>query len=169
MNLARNLSLKMTPISPLQLQQHFFTLSSIRANPKGSSKAEMSLEPAISFQKRGEQSNEWTLGLRVVIRSAKPEAPFLYEIDIEIQGLVEVHNNFPAEKREQLAVINGLGMLYSAAREMILNVTARSVHGPMSLPTLNFVEIVSNLKGQQLQKGIKAEGPPTDQKPTTPG
>ena len=67
------------------------------------------------------------------------------------------------------AVINGLGMLYSAAREMILNVTARSVHGPMSLPTLNFVGLISNLKGQQLQKGIKAEGPPTDQKPTTPG
>jgi len=159
----------MNAISPLQLKQHFFTLLSIRANAKGAAEAEISLEPTISFQKKGEQSNQWALALRVVLKSAKPEAPFLYEVEAEIQGLVEVHNSFAPEKREQLAVINGLGLLYSAVREMLLNVTARSARGALALPTLNFVEIVANLSGPQVSQASPPEKSETPAKATTPG
>jgi preprotein translocase subunit SecB len=75
--------------------------------------------------------------------------PFLYEIEVAIQGVVEVHADFPAERREHLAIVNGLGLLYSSIREMVTNLTARSAHGALNLPTLNLVEIVAKAKQER--------------------
>jgi len=55
----------------------------------------------------------------------------------------EIQADFPAEKREQLATVNGLSVLYSSVREMLLMMTTRSGHGTMCLPTLSFVEVVA--------------------------
>jgi len=132
----------MTPLSPLQLKQHFFVRFSILPNPGGTIQGAQILEPTISFDKSPQAPNQWALGLRITLKSAKPEAPTLYEADIEMFGIVEVHNDFPPEKSEQLAVVNGLGLLYSAIREMFLNVTARSANGALSLPILNFVGVL---------------------------
>jgi len=159
----------MTPISPLQLKQYFFTLLSIQANPKGLAKGQSSLEPTISFQKLAEEANEWNLGLRVVLRSEKTDAPFLYEIDAQIQGRVTVHDSFAQERREQLAVVNGLGMLYAAVREMVMNVTARSVHAAVTLPALNFVEIVANVKTDAATKAATLESQETTHKTPASG
>src|SRR5262245_58140009 len=133
----------MIPLSPLQLRQHFFSLVSIRANPAGTATGELSLEPKIRFQRASAPPNHWALALRVIIKSLKPEMPFCYEADIEIHGIVEVHESYPPEKQEQLAAVNGLSLLYSAVREMFVNVTARSAHGLVSLPTVNFIELVA--------------------------
>jgi preprotein translocase subunit SecB len=160
-------SINMIPISPLQLRQHFFSLLSIRANPQGSGNAEPSLEPTIFFQKHSDDPSQWVLRLHVRVGSAKAEAPFLYDAEVEIHGLVEVSNGFAPEKREQLAVVNGLGLLYSAIREMVLTVTARSAHGGFCLPALNFVEIVSSYNAQQKAKeiAVTAPDPPTQTNP----
>ena len=39
----------------------------------------------------------------------------LYEADMQVQGTVEVNEGFPLEKKEQLALVNGFSVLYSAA------------------------------------------------------
>jgi preprotein translocase subunit SecB len=86
------------------------------------------------------------------MKSTDAQKPFIYEADVAIQGVVEVQQNFPTERREQLAVVNGLSLLYSAIREMLLMMTARSGHGPMCVPTLSFIEIVANKNAQEKAK-----------------
>jgi preprotein translocase subunit SecB len=137
------------PLSPLQLRQHCFTHISIRVNPSGLAHGKVSLEPLVSFQNDPENANQWLLTLRVLMKSIDTQTPFIYETDVAIQGIVEVQGDYPAEKREQLAAVNGLSLLYSAVREMILIMTARSFHGLMCLPTLSFIEVVANKKAQE--------------------
>jgi len=134
----------MTPFSPLQLRHSCFTRISLNANPTGTPNGQISLDPAIWFQNNPQNTNEWLLSLRVIMKSTDTQKPFIYEADVAIQGVVEVQEGFPTEKREQLAVVNGLSLLYSAAREVLLMMTARSVHGPMCLPTLSFIDVVAN-------------------------
>jgi len=113
----------------------------------------VSIEPLISFQNNPENANQWLLCLRVLMKSTDTQTPFIYEVDVAIQGIVELQEDYPGEKREQLAAVNGLGLLYSAVREMVLMITARSLHGIMCLPTLNFIEIVANRKAQEQTPG----------------
>src|ERR1035437_5638358 len=108
----------MTPLSPLQLRKHVFTLFSIRSNPGGTVAAQQIIEPTVSFENNSQAPNQWLLNLGIVVKSAKPEAPVLYDAQIETFGVVEVHTGFPPDKAEQLAVVNGLSLLYSATREM---------------------------------------------------
>ena len=131
----------MIPISPLQLKQHLFTEISVRAFEKGSAEAAASFEPAVLCERFAPLANHWRLGLVIKLKSANPDKPLRYEAEVGIQGLVEVNSGFPEEKREQLAFVNGLSLLYSAVREILLTVTGRCVHGPMCLPTLNFGEV----------------------------
>ena len=84
--------------------------------------------------------------------------PFCYEADIVAVGVVEVMGEIPSERREAIAAVNGLSVLYGACREMLINITARSIFGPVTIPTLNFQKALEEAK-QNL---------PTDQKPPEP-
>jgi preprotein translocase subunit SecB len=144
----------MTPLSPLQLRQSCFTQISLHANPTGTPNGQISLDPVIWFQNNPQNANEWLLSLRVIVKSTDTQKPFIYEADVGIQGVVEVQDGFPTEKREQLAVVNGLSLLYSAVREVLLMMTARSVHGTTCLPTLSFIEVVANKIAQDKVNAI---------------
>jgi preprotein translocase subunit SecB len=139
----------MTPISPLQLKAHAFTAISVHTLNGGSGSNEPSLVPKIGFAADPEMPNHWRLMLEVKVSSVHANKPFLYDIEVAIQGVVEVHADFPAERREHLAIVNGLGLLYSSIREMVTNLTARSAHGALNLPTLNLVEIVAKAKQER--------------------
>lgn len=150
----------MTPISPLQLKAHAFTAISVRTWIGGSGSHEPTLVPKIGFEADPDLPNHWRLMLEVKVGSANTDKPFLYEIELAVQGVVEVHADFPAERREHLAVVNGLGLLYSSIREMVTNLTARSAHGTLNLPTLNLVEIVSKAEHERGAAGkVRAPKP----------
>lgn len=136
----------MIPLSPLQLKQHFFTVICLKAVPKPAKDGKPHLQPTVRCTADPKLPNHWRLNLHLKLESALPEKPFAYEGEIEIQGLVVVHDKFDAGKREQLAQVNGMSLLYSAAREMLLNLTARSAYGTLCLPTLNFQEVFANVE-----------------------
>jgi preprotein translocase subunit SecB len=144
------------PLSPLQLRHSCFTNISVQTNPNGLPDGQITLEPFIAFQKNQTDANQWLLSLRVIMKSTDAQKPFIYDADIGIHGLVEVQADFPAEKREQIATVNGLSILYSSIREMLLMMTARSGHGPMCLPTLSFVEVLAN---KIAEDGANAKAP----------
>jgi hypothetical protein len=48
-----------------------------------------------------------------------------------------------------LLVGAGFGVLRSAAREMLLNITARSARGAVTLPTLSFIALVTKARKQK--------------------
>lgn len=154
----------MIPISPLQLKRHAFTNISLRANSTGSAQAKATLDPAAQCVPDPKIPNCWQLALTIKFGSASLEKPFIYEGEIQIVGEVVILDSFPAEKREQIVRVNGIGLLYSATREMMLNLSARSVNGPVNLPVLNFVEFFAN-SDQDAQKAGKEK----PEKSTTPG
>lgn len=137
------------PLSPVQLKQHGFTTLLVRAIPGGSLDGAPSLEPAIRFDQTPGNPNEWRLWLMLKLGSDDPARPFAYEVDLQLQALIEVASHLPTEQKEVMALVNGFSVLYSAAREMLLNVTARSAYGPVSLPTLSFVNLVQEARKQK--------------------
>lgn len=87
------------------------------------------------------------LELKVVVDNlTQPEAVNQkyspYTIDIATEGVVLVPKG--AEKLgppEDLAIVNGTSLLWSAIREQVLSLTARMRAGPVMLPTVHFHDL----------------------------
>jgi preprotein translocase subunit SecB len=143
------------PLSPLQLQKYGFTTVRVEAIKDGSATAEPCLKPTIWFEPLPEKADHWQLFLTLILTSSDPANRFAYEVEIKLQGLVQVNEGFPPAKKEQLALVNGFSILYSAAREMLLNITSRSPKGAVALPTVSFVKLVD----EALKQKAEAEKP----------
>ena len=148
-----------TPLSPLQLKNHQFTNLRIKCIQGGTGKVVPKLTPSIWYDQVAQAPNEWRIVLTLAITSEDPEKPFLYEADIEIQGTFEVSEAYPEEKKGQLALVNGLSLLYSASREIFLTITARSAYGLVNLPTLSFVKLAEE---ELAKKPARGKQPPAD-------
>jgi preprotein translocase subunit SecB len=142
-------------ISPLQLRSHQFTLVHVFSNPGGNSTAPTTVNQFVGFSPVPDQPNQWNLQLQLKMGSASQDAPFFYEVEIHVLGVVELSDGIPAENREQIAVINGFSMLYGACRELLINVTCRSIYGPVSIPSLNFSKVLQ--EAQEHQKAEQAQ------------
>jgi preprotein translocase subunit SecB len=129
-------------LSPLQLREHGFTNVRVQVIDSGALTNPPSLKPEISFERQSTNPNQWRLVLSLQLGSREAEKVFAYEAEMTVRGLVEVTGKVPEDRKEQLALVNGFSLLYSAAREMMLNITARSRHGPLMLPTISFVSMV---------------------------
>jgi len=46
-------------------------------------------------------------------------------------------------------LVNGSSMLYSAMREMLLTITQRCMHGPVMLPSVNFIRLEKDYQEEQ--------------------
>lgn len=148
-------------MSPLQLKTHSFPLVIVRANENGKTTGICGVNQQVSCVPVPGVPNHWNVQLRLDIHSIDPNNPFCYESEIFAIGVVEVTGDYTPEKREQIAAVNGLGILYSACREMLLNITARSVYGPYSIPSLNFSKVLQEANenlpaGKSEPKAIKA-------------
>jgi hypothetical protein len=141
---------KITSHSPLQLKSYCFPVVNVRANPNGKATALTTADQEVGFFPIAGQPNTWNLQLGIKLASSDPNNLFFYEVQIQAVGVVEMSGDFPAERREALAVVNGLGILYGACREMIMNITARSLYGPCSIPSLNFAKVLEEAQQAQL-------------------
>jgi preprotein translocase subunit SecB len=137
----------MIPLSALQLKSHVFPLVNLRANATGTHEGKINLDQHLVCVPVPDQPNHWQLEITLNQKSVDPQKPFFYDLDIHVAGIVEwIGEDLPADKKEQLVQVNGLGVLYGAAREMVLNLTSRSVFGPFCLPALNFIEALKHAK-----------------------
>ncbi len=134
------------PLSPLQLKQHLFTVVNVRTNQHGRQDGPVHLDQHVVHVRTPDEPNRWHLELFLNHRSADAKHPFCYEVELHVIGIVEVHDSIEKGKREVIAAVNGLSLLYGAAREMVLNITARAPHGPFCLPSLNFAEVLKQAK-----------------------
>ncbi len=60
-----------------------------------------------------------------------------YEGTIKLHGIFIIHPDFPEEKCDSLARLNGGAVLMGAVREAVLGHTLRSVNGPLELPLVD--------------------------------
>lgn len=62
-----------------------------------------------------------------------------YTIDVEAQALIEMAAVEDENRGENLVRVNGGSMIVGAIREQVTQLTARSIYGPLTLPTLRIL------------------------------
>lgn len=149
--LKSNGSIKMSiQLSPLQLMQMAFTKTRVETFEDADGLGEI-WAPQFDFEgvnllvenTVGQQENNTTdflVALRVAVLNetdAVKKAP--YTFDIAVQGVFKLAADFTCEDRYDLVRVNGSAMLYGAIRDMLQQITARSMLGTLLLPTLHFL------------------------------
>lgn len=137
-------------LSPLQLVQMFFTKTRVEIFEDAGA-ADETWAPQFDFagvnllveNTVGQQENNTTdflVALRVAVLNeadAVKKAP--YTFDIAVQGVFNLAEDFACDDRTDLVRVNGSAMLYGAIRDMLQQITARSMLGTLLLPTLRFL------------------------------
>jgi len=161
--------------APIQLSQLSFRRVSVevdaeRISGSGSPQNDVSFDfdgvniaTHVSFSPADESAVAGTaffLALRVVIDNQASEETDLrfcpYLVDIEAGAVVRALPGADALGNVQdLVVVNGASLLWSAIREQVCNLTARMPAGAVMLPTVNF----HDLKGQNRDKDAEARVP----------
>ena len=107
----------------------------------------------IEVQILGEEDNPMFYGVKLRISVENKEGKIApYDLDVEVAGVFEIINKkIKKEEREEMVTVNGCAVLYSAIRDQIMTLTARSVRGALILPTVNFQDKVEKKTDAQLQ------------------
>ncbi|WOX04718.1 hypothetical protein [Microbulbifer pacificus] len=139
--------------SPLQLQQLVFTrvhvdalvpsdvTDDIWAPDFDFTDVEFAHEVMV-MPKEGQEEDprEFILALKFAIPNNNENSKLApYTVDVQAQAIFTFAPIFEPKKRESLVTVNGCSMVIGAIREMLCQLTARSVYGPMTLPTLRFI------------------------------
>ena len=130
-------------LSPLQLLDYFvaefhFSLNSTFDPTKPVQKELSELEVTPGHTAITNKPGSWTVSLKLNYQpAADTNTPYLFALTLV--GMVEVDDNFPVDQTELLVKTNGPSVLYSIARELIREQTARGPDGPFILPTASFV------------------------------
>lgn len=74
--------------------------------------------------------------------SPEKDSHFPYTFSVTLEGVFIIEHDGDIEERKQLVVCNGAAILYGAARDQLLTLTARQKFGPMMLPSANFRGLV---------------------------
>ena len=93
---------------------------------------------ALEHGQNGEDETWWVaVGFGTKPMDGEPRCP--YVLDVQALGIVSVSKQYLAEKHESLACEYGAALVYGVIREMVTNITTRSLAGPLTLPTPSFV------------------------------
>ena len=154
-------------LSPLQLMEYAFEGVSItpvdgfdnaNRNPSlvfTSDGMKLQSEAGIAVSKESEKHSDYGLRFTLVV-SAKEGSAIPYEIRVCVAGGVRMHGGGTQEQRQNLALVNGISLLFGAVRDLVASVTSRSRYGQMLLPTLNFAKLA--------EQHVAAAGAATAQK-----
>lgn len=137
----------MMNLSPLQLEHYFITEChcDARIEPPDENDRVYGQGPATAEQFSTEvqmlqsesESDVYQIALTIKSQNDQSPAP-LYQLRLHVVGFFRISKDFSHEHLEHLVQTNGASVLYSAARDFTLTLTARGPWGPLLLPTINF-------------------------------
>lgn len=145
-------------LSPLQLLEYTFDGISIMpvegyvADPEFSTglvffpgKLALSADTELALLTEEESYSDF--GVRLTLRvGPKEDSLAPYQVQVSVRGVTRMHltqASGQAEERRVVALVNGVSLLYGVVREMVSNITSRSTHGQLLLPSLNFSELAT--------------------------
>ncbi len=145
-------------LSPLQLLK--YTFDGVSVMPVDGFVADAKFPPELVFfpgklaisaetglQQLNEEKSYSDFTVLLKLRAGPKEgnqAP--YQVQASISGVVRMHlsqADGQAEERRVRALVNGVSLLYGVIREMVCNITSRSVHGQLLLPSLSFADLAN--------------------------
>jgi preprotein translocase subunit SecB len=125
--------------SPLRMLQHELVSVHIDSAPEQHEECLFSLETAKQVTHPTDDDPQFEVELTVRFGPADTDCPTGYSGEITFQGLFEVPDRYPEEKRDLLINVTGPSILFGACREMVANLTARGKYGMLTLPSVSFV------------------------------
>lgn len=138
-------------LSFLQVQHYYYTKLLVEARPGiDVQKIEFGPEPypstkdanvrtSVTLGEPSDDADPRQFAVTLEINcDPKSDSHFPYYFSVCIEGIFTIDLESDLEERKQIVVCNGASILYSAAREQLLSLTARHIFGPMLLPTASF-------------------------------
>src|SRR5688572_28669735 len=130
-------------LSPLQLLDYFVAEFHFTLNSKFDATKELQnkldqLEAIPRCDKHADNPLKWTVVLELRYQPAV-ETNTRYLFSLRLVGVFLVSEEFHKPSVERLVQTNGPSVLYSIARELVREQTARGPDGPFILPTASFV------------------------------
>ena len=126
--------------SPLSILNHEFLEIVLKASETEIAEAPLSLDFNREWGPSSNDPLEWKLSLTVRFGTEDEEEFVPYRGLLRIVGYFRINEGFPEARRDELIRITGASILYGACREMLANLTARTPHGMISLPSISFVD-----------------------------
>jgi preprotein translocase subunit SecB len=104
---------------------------------------------------------EYWVGVEYSLHSdAEKRCP--YVIDMKAVGFLSVRESVSEDKRDALVYENGSALVFGAIREMIANITWRSLFGTLLLPTASFIGAHAEyVVREEKRKTAQSKLPPT--------
>lgn len=99
--------------------------------------------------------NVWWVAVGFASSNQDAEKACPYEIDVQAVGTFEVSTSVPVHKREKLVYENGAALVYGAIRDMVSNISSRSLPGSLMLPTPTFIGAFEEYKTNREGNGEK--------------
>ena len=157
-------------LSPLQVKHYHFTTLSVIARPDVDlEKLDYGSEPYPPMKEAklhtkillgepdGESDPHQFIVMLVISSNPDKTSHFPYQFAASLEGVFMIEHDGSLEERKRLVVRNGVSILYSAAREQLLSLTARHKYGPMLLPAANFsgLSVSDKQSGETISKARK--------------
>lgn len=132
-------------ISPLQLESYHFTEMVLTSHESGNTVA----PEHISTQITGGESPDdpHVIGATLTVAwDRTDENDLACNGRFSVRGAFRVANEIDMTQRLDLMRVNAVSLLYGAVREMVHNMSSRSMTGPLILPTLSFVDLPGQIQ-----------------------
>lgn len=126
--------------SPLTILHHEFTVIELRADQRTEPTGELDLITDVRIGINPEDELLRLCELEVGFGSADEDEPAPYYGKICVSGMFRISETYAKDRRDQLIEVTATSILYGACREMLANLTARSTHGMLSLPSVSFFD-----------------------------
>ncbi len=141
-------------VSPLQIQNYYIKELHYAVKENFVDKYDQNLDISypylsgniIEFQ-REDDPRQWRF--EVVIESRDEQSnEFPYTLRIALVGFFRVSEDYPSERADILARVNGPSLLYSAAREALVTATSRTGFPAIVLPSVIFMPPTKETKAE---------------------
>lgn len=125
-------------LSAIQVIEHVFTNFSVKAHVNPATDAGHTAKYGVKASQQKEPDEKvWRVDMFYTFGTEDTEGKPPYEGTIELHGYFLIHPDFPEERCESLARMNGGAVLMGAVREAVLGHTLRSINGPLELPLID--------------------------------
>lgn len=123
--------------SPLQLSSYHFKTIEVESQGDPTPECDNEIFSEVEFEVSKDDPRLWRVALDVSLAAAENTTP-KYLGKFKLEGIFRVHPHWPADKIDRLVSANAPAVLFGAIREMVVNLTSRSIHGPIHLATVRF-------------------------------
>lgn len=124
-------------LSPIQLEEHKILSIHFDTRIIESESAPLMFRHGIAVAKQDEQGSRWLVRLDVRFMPETEAEITPYAGEISVAGIFSLSDDFPKEKASEMVHMNAGAILYGTARELLSTITARGLHGPVTLPTMD--------------------------------